>query len=206
MKKLTCLVLALLLCLSVTALAESTPSRMTSDMTTIEAKAENMPSNSAFFIAPVVETSPAYAAQVAACTAEVEKLTASANVEAYFGDVVDSEGNAVSLKEILGTDKLNVYEFCPLVAGEYEESYGKVVANMLFATPYGKDEKVVVMIGIVTVDASGKQVVTWTALEGIGLGTQSNGVESMGAIQVELDPAIVKAIQEGNALMAVVSK
>jgi len=206
MKKLTCLVLALLLCLTAVALAENTPSRMTSDLTTIEAKAENMPANSAFFIAPVVETSPAYAAQVAACTTEVAKLAASANVETYFGKVTDSEGNAVSLKDILGTDTLNVYEFSPLVAGEYEESYGKVVANMLFATPYGKDEKVVVMIGIVTVDANGNQVVTWTAYEGVGLGTQANGVERMGAIQVELDPAIVKAIQEGTALMAVVSK
>ena len=54
------------------------------------------------------------------------------------------------------------------------------------------------MIGLVTVDANGNRVVTWTALEGMGADN--------GALQVELTPEIMMAIQNGTALMAVVSK
>lgn len=210
MKKKICLVFALLLCLTMTALAESTPSRMTSDMTVIEVEAENLPEDSGFFIEPIVENTEQYEERINICEAEVEKLSTSLDLEEYFGEVTDSEGNAVSLKEVLDTDTLNVYEFCPLIAGRYEESYGKVLAKMLFATPYEKDEKVVVMIGLVTVDEMGNQIVKWTAYEGIGIGTQEDinegVIEEMGAVQVELDPAIVKAIEDGVALLAVVSK
>ena len=206
MKKITCLALALLLCLTATALAEFTPSRMTSDLTGIEVAAENLPAGSGFFITPIAEDDPVYQERIHACNAEVQRLSGSPSVEAYFGEIKDSEGNIVSLSGILGTDALIVYEFYPLVAGGYEESYGKVTARMFFATPYEKDEKVVVMIGLIMVDANGQQSVRWTAYEGIGLGAADGADESMGGIQVELDPAIVLAIQEGNALLAVVSR
>ena len=155
---------------------------------------------------PVVENDANYQTHVDTCAAEVEKLAASADVESYFGSVTDSEGNVVSLKEMLGTDTLNVYEFYPLIAGAYEEAYGKVTARMLFSTPYEKDEKVIVMIGLVTTDANGERSVQWTAYEGIGLGPVEGAIESMGGIEVELDPAMVKAIQDGIALLAVVSR
>ena len=205
MKKFTCLVIALMLCLTATAFAESVPSRMTGDMTSIEVTAENMPADSGFFIQPVPTDDPVYQEKINVCTTEVEKLAGSSSVERYFGEIRDNEGNIVSLKDALGADTLNVFEFCPLIAGEYEEAYGKVTAKMLFSTPYEKAEKVIVMIGLVTVDANGNQSIQWTAYEGIGLGAVG-ATEGMGGIQVELDSEIVKAIEEGIALLAVVSK
>lgn len=206
MKKFTCLVIALMLCMTATAFAESIPSRMTDDMTIVEVETENPQTDSGFFIKPVVEEDVDYQNRIDTCNAEIEKLAVSSDVETYFGEVIDNEGNAVSIKEILGTDTLNVFEFCPLIAGGYEESYGKVIAKMIFSTPYEKDEKVVVMIGLVTVDENGVQTIQWIAYEGIGLGSVEGVAEEMGGIQVELDPEIVKAIEEGITLLAVVSK
>ena len=77
---------------------------------------------------------------------------------------------------------------------------------MFFSTPYEKDEKVLVMIGIVTVLENGTQDVAWQVFEGIGLGAVESQEESVGSIQVELTPEIVMAIQNEIALLAIVSK
>ena len=135
MKKLLCLMVALLMCLSVTAMAESVPSKTTDDLISFEVAAENMPADSGFFVKPVDENDPVYQETLAVCEAEIEKLSAAENVADYFANVKDSEGNPVSLQEMLGTETINVYEFCPLIAGNYEEAYGKVTAKMLFSTP-----------------------------------------------------------------------
>lgn len=70
---------------------------------------------------------------------------------------------------------------------------------MQFSTPYEKDEKVIVLIGLAKENQDGVQSIEWTAYEGIG-------VEEQGCIQVELDPEIILAIQNGTALLAIVSK
>lgn len=206
MKKMTCLALALLLCLSGVALAESTPSRMIDDMASIEVTAEHLPANSGFFIHVAKTDDPSYQGKVTACLTEIEKLKASPSVENYFGELKDSQGNVLSPKDILGTDAPNVFEFAPVIAGNYEEAYGKVTATMLFSTPYAKDEPVIVMIGLVTINADGTQSVKWTAYQGVGLGPVDGAAENMGSIKVELDAATVEAIQNGTALLAVISK
>lgn len=206
MKKMTCLALALLLCLGGVALAESTPSRMIDDMASIEVTAEHLPTSSGFFIKLAKTEDLAYQNKISSCLTEIDKLKASPSVESYFGELTDSQGNAVLPKEVLGTDTLNVFEFAPVIAGEYEEAYGKVTATMLFSTPYAKDEPLIIMIGLVTINADGSQSVKWTAYHGVGLGPVEGAVENMGAVQVELDPTIVTAIQDGTALLAVISK
>ena len=60
MKKMVCLVLALVLCLNVAALAEYVPSKTTEDMTQIEVAAENMPGDAALYIETVPEDHPDY--------------------------------------------------------------------------------------------------------------------------------------------------
>ncbi len=205
MKRLVCLLLALL-CLAGAALAESVPSRTTDDMTGVEVDTENPAAGSGFFIRLVEKDEIAYQAHLDACAVEVAKLAASQNVEQYFGEPVDSEGRPVSFRAVLDTDVLNVYEFWPVIAGGYKESYGKVTTRLLFPTPYEKDEKVVVMIGEVTVDKEGNQTVQWTAYEGVGLEAPKDSVEKAGAIQTKLDPKTVLAIQNGIALLAIVSR
>lgn len=213
MKRIFCVAIALLLGLAGTTLAESVsvPSKTAIDLTKFEVTAENLPEDANLFLIPVNAASlgealPEYQEYLDICQEEIEKLTASESVEAYFGTVVDSNGNPVSLKELLGTDTLNVYEFCPAIAGGYDPVYGKVTATLLFSTPYGKDEKVIVLIGLVAQQEDGTRTVTWHAFEGIGLEAVAGQEETAGRIQVELTPEIVEAIQSGIAMMAIVSK
>ena len=210
MKKIVCLTLALLLCLSAVALAEEVvPSKNTSDMVVVEvdpALNTNVPADSGFVVIPVLEEDEAqaaeYAENIALCREEIVKLMESAaggtdasGVEAYFGEVRDSEGNVVVLSEALSAPALNVFEFMPLVAANYDEAYGNVTLTFQFKTPYAQDEPVLVLIGLRNAETGEME---WTAFEGIGVGEE-------GAVQVEFTPEILKAIQDGNALLAVVS-
>mgnify|MGYP000091317964 FL=1 len=210
MKKIVCLTLALLLCLSAVALAEEVvPSKNTSDMVVVEvdpALNTNVPADSGFVVIPVLEEDEAqaveYADNIALCREEIVKLMESAaggtdasGVEAYFGEVRDSEGNVVVLSEALSAPALNVFEFMPLVAANYDEAYGNVTLTFQFKTPYAQDEPVLVLIGLRNAETGEME---WTVFEGIGVGEE-------GAVQVEFTPEILKAIQEDNALLAVVS-
>lgn len=196
MKKFICLLFALVLCLSV-AMAESVPSKTTSDMTEVkDVVAENLPADSNFAVSIPVEEEV-----VAVANTEVTKLVEAAktsDVTTYFGTVTDSKGNEVKLTELLETETVNVFEFMPIEVKEYVEEYGSVNVTLTFSTPYAKDEKVVVLLGLVTVNEDGTQTVAWTAYEGL--------VVEEGAIQVEFDPETLKMIQDGTALIAIVSK
>ena len=124
------------------------------------------------------------------------KLAAAESVEAYFGEELD-------LKSIVGADELNVFEYVPIIAGGYDIAYGTVTTKIWLATPYEVDEKVAVMIGMVTENADGTNTVSWKAFEGVGIAPESE--EAVAGIQTELDPETVLAIQEGVALLAIVS-
>lgn len=204
MKKIASLLLVLVLAFSTVALAESVPSKTTEDLVTFEVTAENQPAGSGWFIRPVDETEVQYQNRLNIAKAELELLVAAEDVPTYFGETRDAEGAPVVLSDMVEADVLNVFEFCPIIAGGYEEAFGKVLVKMLFSTPYEKDQKVAVMIGLVTVDAQQNHSVEWTAYEGIGLGEEA-GLFA-GGIQTELNPEIVEAIEEGIALLAIVSK
>ena len=192
MKKLLCLVLALL-CIASFALADSVPSKSTADMVSVQVQG-NIPADSGFVLTPVVD-SITYQVAVEACQNQIEKLAASASVEAYFGEVKDGDGNVISLKEILGTDTLNVNEFMPVVVENYEESYGDVTATFQFSTPYAQGEEVLVLVGVINA-LTGE--VEWVALAGVGTAD--------GGIEVTFTAAILSAIQSNTAMLAVVSK
>lgn len=209
MKKIVCLVLAALLCLSMAALAEeAVPSKNTSDMVSVEidpALNPNLPADSGFVAFPVLEEDATqaeeYAESIALCQEEIAKLMAAAGgtdasgVEAYFGTVRDSEGNEVALSEALQAQMLDVFEFMPLVVQNYGGAYGDVTLTIQFKTPYEEGEPVLVLIGI---QNAGTEAMEWTAFEGAGAG-------EAGAVQVTFTPEILTAIQENVALLAVVS-
>lgn len=206
MKKIACIVLALLLCLSMAAMAESVPSRTTTDLTTITVAAENMPADANFTLTPITEVDPAnmtpeMQVRVEACNAEIAKLNESGNAVEYFGEVTDANGNAVSLTELLGTDEVNVYEFFPLSAEGFEVEYGAVTATMVFSTPYEEGQQVAVLVGIVTENADGTQSVAWQVFDGVG-----TSVAEGSGIEVTFTPEILEQVQNGTALMAVVSR
>lgn len=209
MKKIVCLVLAALLCLSMAALAEeAVPSKNTSDMVSVEidpALNPNLPADSGFVAFPVLEEDATqaeeYAESIALCQEEIVRLMAAAGgtdasgVEAYFGTVRDSEGNEVALSEALQAQMLDVFEFMPLVVQNYDGAYGDVTLTIQFKTPYEEGEPVLVLIGI---QNAGTEAMEWTAFEGAGVG-------EAGAVQVTFTPEILTAIQENVALLAVVS-
>lgn len=209
MKKIVCLVLAALLCLSMAALAEeAVPSKNTSDMVSVEidpALNPNLPENSGFVAFPVLEEDATqaeeYAESIALCQEEIVRLMAAAGgtdasgVEAYFGTVRDSEGNEVALSEALQAQMLDVFEFMPLVVQNYDGAYGDVTLTIQFKTPYEEGEPVLVLIGIRNAETGEME---WTAFEGAGVG-------EAGAVQVTFTPEILTAIQENVALLAVVS-
>ena len=212
MKKLLCLALALL-CVTAGAFAESVPSKNTADMVNVvidRTLNPNIPADSGFMVMPVLDEDPvqaeAYMENIALCPTEIAKLAEAVGqgeagaegsaVESYFGEIRDSEGNAVILTEALGTQTLVVNEFMPLVVSGYDTTYGDTVLTFQFKTPYAQDEAVVMLVGIENNPET--ETIEWTAFEGVGVGEE-------GAVQVEFTPEILETIQSNLALLAVVS-
>ncbi len=195
MKKIVSLLLAMMMCLTAIAFAESVPSKTTNDLTAFEVSGEQIPADSDFAI---TTASAEDEEKVKACENEIASLK-QVGAAAYFSDVKNAAGEKVDLAAVLEADTLNVYEIVPVVASNYDAAYGAVQTTMLFSTPYAAGEKVIVLIGSVTVNADNTQSVEWVAYEGVGVGTD-------GAIQVELDANIISTVQDGNSLIAVVSK
>lgn len=214
MKKLVCI--ALVLMLSAVAFATGLPSKTTLDMFKVFVTGENLPADSGFYFLPVNELTIGkenmanFQDLLDVCQVELDKLAAAEGVEAYFGEVADAQGEPVVLSEALEVaegETLNVYEFCPVVAGNYKEEYGNVTVTMCFPTPYEIDEKVEVMLGKVTVNEDGTQDVAWTACEGIGVPSPIEEADAeVGAVQVELDPATIQSCCDNITLMGIVSK
>lgn len=203
MKKLICSVAAIALCMmTMGALAEEVPSRTTDDLTHFTVTAENQPNDETLFLRPVQEEeTETYQERLDVCKTEVEKMVASESPETYYGNIknmTDMSGDMVTLKDLIGDREPTISEFCPVVAGGFHEDSGTVTANMTFPTPYEEGERVIVMIGIVTVNPDGTQTVEYRAFEGIGLGAD-------GGIQVQFDQETIQAIQNNMAVMSVVS-
>lgn len=206
MKKIVSILVALMLCLSAAAFAESVPSKTVDDLTKITVTGANIPIDSGFFLRLIVDNEEEYQQLWEIYQKEIEKLAQSESVVDYFGAVKNAAEDAVDMVTQLESETLNVYEFWPVIAGGYEEDYGAVTAELLFSTPYEKDEKVLVLIGLVTVNQDNTQNVEWVAYDGVGMRLDDVETEKQGRIQVELDPKIIMAIQNGTALLAIVSK
>ncbi len=149
-----------------------------------------------------INADQASAESKAAQKAEVEKLAAAESPIAYFtatAAIKDKDGKEVDLAAMLGTEDVKVNELQPITITDYKKGSGDFAVTLTFATAYAKDEPVVVMIGIVTENG-----VEWIALEGIG--TDSTAVEQAGGVAVTIPAEIVEQIQNGTALVAVVSK
>ena len=196
MKKLICLVLAMLLCVGCAAMAMAASSKTTSNMTNTSYVVPpiEIPVQENLVIGTGEGTQDAQAQ--AQCDQLVEELAAVGSVAEVFGDLKDDEGETIDLVEILGTDKPVVNEVTPLVIKNYNPASGNMKINFTFATPYQKNEPVVVVIRVVD-PKTGK--LTQYAIKGIGSGVDSG-------IEVEFPPEVMEAIQNGTATMAVVSK
>lgn len=216
MKKILALVLALVLCvmMATSALASAVPSRTVNDMTDVSGRPQSSGTSAGetepepgLLLTVITEDDPRYEATRETVERELQKLAAAKNPEDYFVEVVDRNGNPVSLKELLGTDDLKVYEFDAIIASGYEDMGldEDVAVELRFATPYEKGEKVLVTIGVPVTAADGTPGFRWTVFEGEGLGKDEEA-EVEGGVLTTLSPEIIRAIEQGGALMAVVSK
>jgi len=132
---------------------------------------------------------------------DTRKMTAE-SLQNYFKDAVDPQGIPFDAAAALEAQELYCYEFVPVIAGNYTDEMGVVTARFLFPTPYEKGEQVVVMIGLVSVDEEGMQTVRWIAQPGVVVEAADQGI----CIETVLTPDTVIGIQEGVALLAVLSR
>lgn len=208
MKKVICLIVsALLIALTVmpsaVASAQFVPSKTTGDMTQIEIKMEDADtSEKNVFFTPILADEKENEKTIAISHAQIEKLKESTSVEKYFGEVKDSEGNVVSLTELLETEELNCFEFCPVKAGGFEQQEGVATLKMYFVTPYSAGEKILVLIGFFPEEdgqsAADENKIEWFVYEA--------EVDEKGWVVTSIDVQTLLRVQENNALMAIVSK
>lgn len=194
MKKIIAIALTLvLLCGAVTVLADSelvTPSKTTGDLISFEVTVEHPVDGKAVALIPITEDMAAdYQANLDAADKQLEKAQAAGTLEAYFGADV-----AGKIAGILGADaEISMDELLAVIAQGYEDGMGNAAVTAQVATPYEKDEKAAVMIGIVKDD-----VVTWNVYEAVGL--------EDGRLQFTVDAETMKAVMENITLLAVCSK
>lgn len=184
MKKLVSILLVVaMLSVAIAAFADtalSTPSKTTEDMTSFEVTVENPVDGKAVTLKTVPENEKA--------AAELAKAQEAGSVEAYFGNET-----AAAINAILGSAEVSLDEFCAALEEGYEEGMGSVTVTVELPTPYEKDEKVAVLVGLVEGDA-----VTWKVFEGTGL--------EDGKVQLTLDAETALKLAAGPALFAVCSK
>ena len=125
---------------------------------------------------------------VAAVNAVVENLVAAEDKAAYFG-----EEAAEQIKEIIGDGEVKVNELVVIKAVNYDQEMGSRKIRFSFATPYAAGSKVAILIAIGTDPDN----LVWQVIEG------EAGED--GSVTVDLDPAILEAIQNSGAMMAVAS-
>lgn len=196
----TGILLAFLLCMTA-ASAETIPSVAIGDMTHIEVEVEN-PQDVGFYMRTIAEDETEHAAHWDAFRIEMANMAAAESLQSCFKDARDMQGLPFDAAVFLEAETLYCHEFTPITAGNYMNEMGLVTARFLFPTPYEKGEQVVVMIGLVSVDENGAQAVEWIAHPGTAVEAADQSIR----IEAVLAPETVLGIQEGVALLAVLSR
>ena len=214
MKKTLLLLVSLLLCCAVFAQAESTPSIAVEDLTRFDVTLENASDAAGYGFTPIIvdEVTNEVVGQAATMemakfsvetrvqcnTNELAKLTSATTADAYFGKATDAQGTEVSLFDMLGSETLAVNEFVAVYQNGYDASFGAVTVDMYFPTVYDVNEKVAVLIGVVTVAEDQTQTVQWFAYEGTVLPD--------GGVQVKLDAQSATMFENALLELAIISK
>lgn len=196
----TSYLLAFLLCMTAVS-AETIPSVTIGDMTQIEVDVEN-PQDAGFYLRTVAESEVKYAAHWDACRIEIANISAAESLQGYFKNAKDVQGLPFDAAAFLDAETLYCHEFTPVIAGNYTDELGLVTTRFLFPTPYEKGEQVVVMIGLVSEDEEGTQVVQWIAHPGAAVEAADQSI----CIETVLAPETVMDIQESIALLAILSR
>ena len=182
MKKVLCLVLVLVLCMS-TALAAAVPSITVQDITTpvVEAVGENG------------QTLTIIIREDAASNAQLLSLRGSSAKDDYFGDIIKEDGTTVKLSELLDTADIN--EFATIIVQNYAPAMGDVTVRILYrTTQYATTDKVFVLIGLLDGGA-----LTWYAFD-------AQVIDNQGRIQVVLPAFIMEKLNGASGFIAIASQ
>lgn len=214
MKKLICMVLAMLMVCGV-ALAVESPSL--DGMTGSKVEVENPDADlTGFYVEPLNEFSvryglPEYELLAKIGDVQLEKLMACEKVTDYFGNViVASTGEVRALIDLFDGVEPLIYEFAPIIAGGYHVDFGHVTATLLFATPYEPGQEVAVLIGVVedegyTIeDDLEDMTITWYAYRGLCVSVPE--VEGGEGIEVVFEPEMMEVLQTKDTLVAIASE
>jgi len=180
MKKIVCLVFALLMCLSI-AMAEAPQSPSSLLKVIVEPEGPAFLPVDEAFMGPAVAN---FQRQIDLCNREIPKLAAS-SIDEYFA--------GIDAKAIVGADELNVYEMYGLVVSGFKPEDGDTTITIQFPTPYTAGDKVAVATGL-----DNGENVDWTAVEG--------NITDDGCVKFTLDIDTVLALQNGLAMIAIISK
>ena len=190
MKKLTCLLLALVLvCGCVGALAAG--SKSTGSMTSSTTNSSN------YDAVAVTEPDVGVGSNVALTEAQKQlvdttlaAIAGAANPVAYFGDAVKAE--IAALLPGVNVDTLQLNELTAISVKNYSITNGSLTVNCVFPTKYTAGQKVVVMIGV-----QQNGTVSWMSFAGTVLND--------GSVSVTLPADVLLRIQNGNAVIAVLN-
>ena len=101
-------------------------------------------------------------------------------------------------------DAMEMYEFAPLTAIDYDLKYGDEIATLAFATKYLPEQTLVALIGIVQgVDEEGNQIVEWTALKANAVEDEAD--PEQGYVRIYFLQDLVPEIENGKAMIAILS-
>ena len=193
MKKYMVLMMVVFIAISAVAYA-AVPSKTTQDMTKVTSvvSASGVPLGDDFAV-ELVQEAPAATQELAKVAAVVSE---GASPATYFAD--KEADIALLVPEDFDINVLELNEFSPLTAINYDASYGDVVVSFEFVTEYIDGQVVVAMLGIVAGENDdGTALVEWHAL-------RAEVVD--GLVQVHFTQDILALLNGAEAMIAILSE
>ena len=193
MKKLFALLLALVMMMSVVAIAEETEA-VTEEPEVVAEETEAAPEETEAVKSPVAKaTIVSFTPE--GITPSVVDAEDDDTVKALLDAIAETNDN----EKVFGSanvEGLNDYELVELVGlsiADYDESMGEVTLNIQFASSFEKSAQLLVLLGLI----DGGEV-TWQGV--------SFQIEDDGCLTITLTAEQAKAVAEGTAVLAVLQK
>lgn len=203
MKKLTSILVALVLILSAASAFAAVPSKTTTDNTQVKTveSSTGVKIEESFAIEVAVDAAPV--------VKEIENLFTFVNEKkmapiAYFPQETQDKVLEVLKADpaaVVDVNKLEINEIVTIKPIEYKEEYGDIKTEFAFVTRYAAGQKVVAMLSLYTgeVDANGEFIVEWVVLEA--------EVQADGSIAVVIPQAEMLKMQTAQSVaLAVLSE
>ena len=124
-------------------------------------------------------------------------------VNALLSQIIAANDNEAVFKsaEVEGINNYELIELVGLTLADYDESMGDVTLNIKFAASFAQDAKLLALVGLILPgETEGQSKVVWTAN-----GVQSQ-IEADGSITFTFAAALAKEIANGTAVLAILQE